>query len=104
VTAGAAGLQAEAVSQLVNARTAAAADAALAGLSGGLGSCVASVRAAVIDALVSTVPYASHVECTRGFLRCCQLRCCQVLACRAASLWEATPWTLKTRASYAGGA
>lgn len=55
VTASAPGLQAEAVSQLVNARTAAAADAALAGLSGGLGSCVASVRAAVIDILVSTV-------------------------------------------------
>lgn len=47
-------LQAEAVSQLVNARTAAAADAALAGLSGGLALCVASVRAAAIDLLVTT--------------------------------------------------
>lgn len=46
-------LQAEAVSQLVNARTAAAADAALAGLSGGLASCVASVRAAAVDLLVN---------------------------------------------------
>lgn len=55
MTAGAAGLQAEAVSQLVNARTAAAADAALAGLSGGLGSCVSTVRAAVIDVLVSPI-------------------------------------------------
>jgi GTP-binding protein TrmE N-terminus len=62
VTAGAAALQAEAVSQLVNARTAAAADAALAGLSGGLGSCVASVRAAVISVLVSTPPCASHAQ------------------------------------------
>ena len=44
--------QAEAVSQLVEARTAAAADAALAGLSGGLAACVASLRADAIDLLV----------------------------------------------------
>lgn len=36
--------QAEAVAALVNARTAAAADSALAGLSGGLGAAIASMR------------------------------------------------------------
>ncbi len=41
--------QAEAVGQLVEARTGAAADAALAGLDGGLASTVSSVRAAVIQ-------------------------------------------------------
>ncbi len=44
--------QAEAVSQLVEARTGAAADAALAGLSGGLAACVAAMRADAIDLLV----------------------------------------------------
>jgi hypothetical protein len=45
------GLQAEAVSDLLQARTAAAADTALAGLRGGLGAVVADLRARVIAVL-----------------------------------------------------
>lgn len=47
------GVQAEAVGQLVEARTGAAADAALAGLTGGLASTIAAVRAAIIEVRTS---------------------------------------------------
>lgn len=44
-------LQAEAVAALVNARTAAAADSALAGLSGGLGAAIAAMRTDTLELL-----------------------------------------------------
>lgn len=44
-------VQAEAVAALVNARTAAAADSALAGMSGGLGAAVAAMRCDALNLL-----------------------------------------------------
>ena len=65
--------------QLVEARTGAAADAALAGLGGGLASTVSSVRAAVIQVRFCRA-FVSHVargEC--GFVACGRRNCHSIL-------------------------
>ena len=58
------GLQAEAVAALVNARTAEAADSALAGMTGGLGAAVAAMRADTLNLL-------AELEVGRSYFALC---------------------------------
>lgn len=64
-------LQAESVAALVNARTAAAADSALAGLAGGLGAEVAAMRAETLAILAEMevllcIVASAHDQCNDG--------------------------------------
>lgn len=64
-------LQAEAVAQLVGARSVAAADSALAGLKGGIGSAIASLRLEALTLLADI-----EVPANRNLCKACQRHVC----------------------------